>query len=147
MCIRDRLLSGLVWATFHMPRIFLSPLYHPAGHKLLVLPLFYATIVAASFLFGQLRLATGSVWPALIGHAVHNAAWGTLGAITLTASPVLVDEYLVGDNGLLIFLGAVLGAVVAGRLFRGVPGAAPAGGTVPHSHGGVPVILDEARAA
>jgi membrane protease YdiL (CAAX protease family) len=47
-------------------------------------PLFYATVVAASFVYGYLRLYTGSVWPASLAHAVHNAAWGALGAFTAT---------------------------------------------------------------
>jgi membrane protease YdiL (CAAX protease family) len=146
-------LSGLVWATWHLPLIFLTTLYHTAGHKLLVLPLFYGTIVAASFLFGLLRLATGSIWPALLAHAAHNAAWGTLGAFTATASPVLVEEYLVGDNGLLILLGTALGAVAVARLLRGSLATARAGGGVawdphrdPRRHGGPMAVPDEARA-
>src|SRR5215212_9988869 len=71
---RALLLVGLVWATWHMPLIFLTPLYHAAGNKLIVLPLFYGTVVAASFIFGYLRIYTGSVWPASIGHSAHNAA-------------------------------------------------------------------------
>src|SRR5215212_400865 len=77
---RALLLVGLVWATWHMPLIFLTPFYHAAGNKLIILPLFYGTIVAASFFFGYMRIYTGSIWPASIAHAVHNAAWGSLGA-------------------------------------------------------------------
>src|SRR5829696_2001303 len=73
---RALLLVGLVWATWHMPLIFLTPFYHAAGNKLIILPLFYGTIVAASFFFGYMRIYTGSIWPASIAHAVHNAAWG-----------------------------------------------------------------------
>src|SRR5215208_2502389 len=80
-------LSGLVWATWHMPLILLTPVF-PVGNKLISLPLFYATIVAASFIFGYLRIYTGSLWPASIAHSVHNAAWGTLGALTATSFPV-----------------------------------------------------------
>ena len=70
-------LVGLVWATWHMPLIFLAPqINFPTGNLLLFFPLFYGTIVAASFLFGYLRIYTGSIWPASIAHSVHNAAWG-----------------------------------------------------------------------
>jgi uncharacterized protein len=110
-------LSGLVWATWHMPLILLTTVF-PVGNKLISLPLFYGTIVAASFFYGYLRIYTGSVWPASIGHAVHNAAWGVLGAFTATSSPVLVNKYLVGDFGLLILVGAAIGAVLVGRLLR-----------------------------
>src|SRR5215217_2857281 len=114
-------LSGLVWATWHMPLILLTPIF-PVGNKLISLPLFYATVVAASFVYGYLRLYTGSVWPASLAHAVHNAAWGVLGAFTLTSYAVLVNKYLVGDFGLLILVGAVIGAVwLNRRLMKGDP--------------------------
>jgi membrane protease YdiL (CAAX protease family) len=111
------LLVGLVWATWHMPLILLTTVF-PVGNKLISLPLFYATIVAASFFYGYLRIYTGSVWPASIAHSVHNAAWGVLGACTATSSPVLVNNYLVGDYGILIFVFAVIGSVLVGRLLR-----------------------------
>jgi uncharacterized protein len=110
-------LSGLVWATWHMPLILLTTVF-PVGNKLVSLPLFYASIVAASFFYGYLRIYTGSVWPSSIAHAVHNAAWGALGAFTATSYPVLVNKYLVGDYGILIFIGAAIGAVLVERLLR-----------------------------
>ncbi|MGH3146681.1 MAG: CPBP family glutamic-type intramembrane protease [Rubrobacter sp.] len=114
---RALLLSGLVWATWHMPLILLTPVF-PVGNKLISLPLFYGAIVAASFFYGYLRIYTGSVWPASIAHAVHNAAWGVLGAFTVTSYPVIVNKYLVGDYGILIVVGAVIGAVFVGRILR-----------------------------
>jgi uncharacterized protein len=115
---RALLLVGLVHAAWHMPLIFLTPLYHTAGNKLIVVPLFVGTIVAASFVFGYLRIYTGSVWPASIAHSVHNAAWSTLAAFTLTSNPVVVNEYLAGDNGILILVTTALGAILVGRILR-----------------------------
>jgi uncharacterized protein len=113
--------SGLVFATWHMPLIFLTPFF-PIGNALISVPLFYATVVAASFVYGYLRIYTGSVWPASLAHAVHNAAWGALGAFTVTSYPVLVNKYLVGDFGILILVGAVIGAVwLNRRLMKGDP--------------------------
>ena len=115
-------LSGRVFATWHMPLILLTPFF-PIGNELISVPLFYATVVAATFVYGYLRLYTGSVWPASLAHAVHNAAWGVLGAFTLTSYPVIVNKYLVGDFGLLILVGAVIGAVwLNRRLMKGDPG-------------------------
>ena len=114
-------LSGLVWATWHMPLILLTPVF-PVGNKLISLPLFYGTVVAASFVYGYLRLYTGSVWPASLAHAVHIAAWGVLGAFTVTSYPVIVNKYLVGDYGILILVGAVIGAIwLNRRLMRSGP--------------------------
>jgi uncharacterized protein len=114
-------LSGLVFATWHMPLIFLTHFF-PIGNASISVHLFYATVVAASFVYGYLRLYTGSVWPASLAHAVHNAAWGALGAFTATSYPVLVNKYLVGDFGVLILVGAVVGAIwLNRRLMRSGP--------------------------
>jgi len=115
---RGLLLVGLVWATWHMPLYYFVAKLFPVGNVLLFLPLFYGTIVAASFFFGYLRIYTGSIWPASIAHAVHNTAWSTLGAFTVTASPVLVNLYLVGDYGILILVGVVIGAIWVGHFLR-----------------------------
>ena len=123
---RAMVLVGLVWAAWHMPLIFLTPLYHADGNRLIMLPLFVGTIVAASFFFVYLRLWTGSVWPASLAHTAHNAAWATLGAFTVTSNPVVVNEYLVGDNGILILAGTTVAAVWLGRRVGRKPGDASA---------------------
>jgi membrane protease YdiL (CAAX protease family) len=128
---RALLLVGLVHAAWHMPLIFLTPLYHTAGSRLIVVSLFVGTIVAASFVFGYLRIYTGSVWPASIAHAVHNAAWGTLAAFTLTSDPVMVNEYLAGDNGILILGTTVIGTVLVGRILRSGMNEAQSGAVAP----------------
>src|SRR4051794_40848637 len=118
---RALVLVGLVFATWHMPLIFLAPqqVDFPTGNLLLFSPLFYGTFGAASFFFGYMRIYTGSTWPASIAHAVHTSAWGVLGALTLiTASPVLVNVYLVGDFGLLILIGSAIGAIWFGRRYK-----------------------------
>jgi membrane protease YdiL (CAAX protease family) len=127
------LVVGLVFATWHMPLIFLAPaIDFPTGNLLLFFPLFYGTFVAASFFFGYLRIYTGSIWPASIAHAVHNAAWNILGAVTLiAASPVLVDVYLVGDFGLLILIGTAIGAIWVGHRFKSGMDQAQSGAEVP----------------
>ena len=128
---RALLLVGLVWATWHMPLIFLTPIF-PPGNLLLFFPLFYGTVVAASFFYGYLRIYTGSMWPASIGHSVHNVAWGTLGAFTVTSSPELVHLYLAGDFGILILVGTVIGAVWMRYMLRsGMDDAQQSGGEVP----------------
>ena len=103
-------LGHLAYALILLTTVF------PVGNKVISLPLFYGTVVAASFFYGYLRIYTGSVWPASIAHAVHNAAWGTLGAFTATSYPVIVNKYLAGDYGILILAGAVIGSVLVGRL-------------------------------
>ena len=115
---RALLLVGLVWGTWHIPLYYFMAKLFPVGNVLLFVPLFYGTIVATSFIFGYLRIYTGSTWPASIAHSVHNAAWGPLSLLTVTSSPVLVNLYLVGDYGILIVVGTVIGAIWVGHYLR-----------------------------
>src|SRR5215204_6796921 len=116
---RAMVLVGLIQAAWHMPLIFLSAaVYDIDGNMFIVLPLFFGSFVANSFFVGYLRLYTGSMWPATLSHSVHNAAWGTLGAFTLTSNPVVVSEYLVGDYGILILAGAAAAAMWVGYFLR-----------------------------
>jgi uncharacterized protein len=134
---RAFVLVGLIHAAWHMPLIFLTPLYHSAGNRLIVLPLFVATIVVASFFFGYLRVWTGSVWPASIAHSSHNVAWSTLAAFTVTSNPVVVNEYLVGDNGILILVGVAIAALWLGRKVSRTLGSGP---TLPRPRGEAPAL-------
>jgi uncharacterized protein len=129
---RALLVVGLVWATCHMPLYYFVAKLFPVGNLLLFFPLFYGTFVAASFFFGYMRIYADSIWPASIAHSVHNAAWNILGALTLiAASPVLVDVYLVGDFGLLILIGVVIGAIWVGHRFKSGMDEAQSGAEVP----------------
>jgi len=127
---RALLVVGLVWATWHMPLYYFVAKLFPVGNVLFFLPLFYGTIVAASFFFGYLRIYTGSIWPASIAHAVHNTAWSTLTAFTVTSSAGLVNLYLVGDYGILILIGTVIGAIWVGYYLRSGMNQAQEGGVV-----------------
>jgi CAAX protease family protein len=112
---RALLLTGLIWATWHMPLVFLTPLL-PLGNPVIGVLLFYAAVIAGSFYYGYLRLASGSIWPSSIAHAVHNSAWGIMVAFTATSSPLLVNGYLLGDSGIVITVAAAIGAVFVSRL-------------------------------
>ena len=127
---RALLLVGLVWATWHMPLYYFVAKLFPVGNVLLFVPLFYGTIVAASFFFGYMRIYTGSIWPASIAHSVHNTAWSTLTAFTVTSSAGLVNLYLVGDYGILILIGTVIGAIWVGYYLRSGMNQAQEGGVV-----------------
>jgi membrane protease YdiL (CAAX protease family) len=140
---RALLLVGLVWATWHMPLYYFVAKLFPVGNVLLFVPLFYGTIVAASFFFGYLRIYTGSIWPASIAHSVHNTAWSTLTAFTVTSSAGLVNLYLVGDYGILILIGVVIGAIGVGYYLRGGMNEAQSGGAAPE----VPPAAPAATAA
>ena len=67
-------LSGALWGLWHMPVILLG--YNYPLHPRLGVLLMIIFCVIMGVLFGWMRLATGSIWPAVIGHGALNAAGG-----------------------------------------------------------------------
>ena len=65
------LISGAIWAFWHMPLIIFADYNNgaPAWYSVIC---FAAMVVALGFPFAWLRLRSGSVWPAAILHASHN---------------------------------------------------------------------------
>jgi len=98
------LLTGLAHAVFHLPLILLTGLYHAGGNALIVVPMFVLSVTLVGMFLGYLRLSTGSVWPAVLGHSAHNVLWSVFGAFTVASSP-LASEYLAGESGVLVILG------------------------------------------
>jgi len=81
--ITGHLLVGLVWGTWHIPyytglldQAALAD-YSPLGPAVFV-PLVIGSMVVAAIVFGELRLLTGSTWPAVLMHTVSNVIITTL---------------------------------------------------------------------
>jgi len=106
------LLSGLLHGIWHLPILLLTPYYHNLGDRLIVAALFLATLTAAGVVYGYLRLATGSVWPAVLAHGAANTYRTTLAVLFAGASPITL-EYLAGESGVLPLIAT---AAVAGWL-------------------------------
>jgi uncharacterized protein len=68
---KTALISGIIWAAWHMPGIFLADLNGDTPN-LYAAAMFVITLVAISFPFAWLRLKSGSLWPAALLHASHN---------------------------------------------------------------------------
>ena len=93
---RPILVSGVVWALWHLPLI-LSGQYAAGPNRLLSAAAFVLTVVGIGFTMAYLRLSTGSVWPAVVLHGVWNAV--IQGAFdTSTKEPSI----WVGESGLLV---------------------------------------------
>lgn len=110
---RAAMLSGLIWVACHIAPITLftnygygAPLWYTLAGSVLCFQ-------AASFIYARLRVATGSLWPAVIAHAGHNV-WIHFLLVPITATTPAA-AYLTGDHGALIFLAA---AAVAALLWR-----------------------------
>lgn len=66
------LVSGVIWAGWHYPLILFGT-YDSTAPKWVALLCFTMMIVATGAMAAWLRLKSGSVWPAAMFHACHNA--------------------------------------------------------------------------
>jgi membrane protease YdiL (CAAX protease family) len=103
--------SGLVWALWHTPLI-VSGQYASGPHPLMSAAVFVCTVVAMGFVFGWLRLSSGSIWPCIWAHGVWNAViQGPFDQSTSGYSP------WVGESGYLTAIVVALFAVVLYRVW------------------------------
>ncbi|WP_154367306.1 CPBP family intramembrane glutamic endopeptidase [Maribacter luteus] len=64
------IISGLIWAIWHWPIIFL--IYKGSGNMLLHITAFTVMIVAISVILAYYTFKSNSLWPAVLFHSVHN---------------------------------------------------------------------------
>jgi membrane protease YdiL (CAAX protease family) len=67
------LLSGVIWAVWHYPLLLHGALQTSEPPPWYAVGCFTVLIVAMSFPMAWLRLRSGSLWPAVLFHAAHNA--------------------------------------------------------------------------
>lgn len=96
--VRAGLVGGLLWAVWHAPLIYVAGAYH-GGAGPLYMVTFTITIVAMGFVANELRMTSGSSWPAVVFHGAHNGILFQLGVLT------------VGSTGLLAGIGEESGVV------------------------------------
>ncbi|WP_025134480.1 CPBP family intramembrane glutamic endopeptidase [Leucobacter sp. PH1c] len=108
------LASGVIWGLWHSPLILLG--YNFGLTDWRGVALMVVGCVAWGVLLGWSRLRSGSVWPAVIGHASLNASAGLLGLVI--AAGVDVDPALVlplGASGWIVIAVAVAALAVLGQ--------------------------------
>ena len=76
-------LVGVVWASWHVPYyLFFLDRSSFASYSSLsftaFFPMMFAGVIAMSFVYGEIRLLTQSVWPLLLLHTVSNAVGSPL---------------------------------------------------------------------
>lgn len=111
--LKTYLITGLVWAVWHYPLIFLTDSYNADGNRLWTTLMFTMTLISLSVILGEMRFRVGSVWPAALFHSSHNVTWGILGGMSVTSFPAVI--YLAGESGLFPWL---LYSLAAGILYR-----------------------------
>jgi uncharacterized protein len=101
------IICGVIWGLWHLPVILLGynyPLYPHTGWLFMLV-----LCVLLGILFGWTRLATGSIWPAVIAHGALN---GSASAINLfAAADTTIDTAQAGITGWVGWL--LLTAVIA----------------------------------
>jgi membrane protease YdiL (CAAX protease family) len=70
--LRRHFLVGVIWAVWHIPYILGIPGYTELSPALFAV-LLMGSILAVAVVHGQLRKASGSVWPVVLAHGLGNA--------------------------------------------------------------------------
>ncbi|MGC5011163.1 lysostaphin resistance A-like protein [Streptosporangium sp. DT93] len=115
---RALLVSGVIWGVWHFPLTLRGYNYPDLGAW--AGPMFVIFCVAFGALLGWLRLYSGSVWPAVVGHGSLNASAGMIMLVGDAADPPVLA--IAGITGL---VGSVLLVVVSALLFKSLPAEAP----------------------
>ena len=116
------LISGLVWALYHLPLILFSD-YNSAAPRAFVVVIFFISIIARSFLHNWFRARSGSVWPNVILHASHNIFF--LHVFDPLMSRYPLTDFLVTEFGLGLMVINVLMALYIWAHRDKIPAAAP----------------------
>ncbi|WP_375769991.1 CPBP family intramembrane metalloprotease [Archangium gephyra] len=87
--------SGVIWGLWHAPLILLG--YNYPQHPVLGILLFTVVCVLLGILLGWMRLATGSIWSAVIAHGSLNALGPIVIVLGHAGQPP--DTALVGVTG------------------------------------------------
>lgn len=88
------IISGLIWAIWHWPIIFL--IYKGSGNMLLHITAFTVMIVAISVILAYYTFKSNSLWPAVLFHSVHNISIQKIFTpltITNDRTTFWIDEY------------------------------------------------------
>lgn len=107
-------LVGVVWGLWHAPVLLLG--YNYPQHRHLGVLVMVGFTVVVGVLIGWLRLATGSIWPAVLAHGALNASAGSV-ALFLRAGTHF-DTALAGITGVTGWLLAVAVIVLLVALRR-----------------------------
>jgi uncharacterized protein len=100
-------LSGLIWATWHVPLIIAAD-YHGANPVWYSLVCFGVMVVSMGYVAAWIRLKSGSVWPAMLLHASHNLFVQAIFDPLTRSTPF--TNYAIGEFGAGL---AIAGVVVA----------------------------------
>ena len=109
---RTALVSGAIWAGWHVPLIVFAD-YNAGAPAWYSVICFVIMVLGVSFPFAWLRLRSGSFWPAAILHATHNLfVQAFFDRVTVDTGPT---EWFVSEFGAALAVTAVVTALVFWR--------------------------------
>lgn len=108
--------SGLIWFAWHLPAI-LSGNYGAPGTPLWFQILCFGILVlSGAVILAWLRLRSGSVWPCVVFHAVHNGVIQHF--FTNLTSDTGATKYFIGEFGIMVPLVSLFLAIYFLRKYR-----------------------------
>jgi len=116
---KTALISGVVWAAWHMPGIFLADLNSSGTPNVYAAAMFAILIITLSFPFAWLTLKSGSLWPAVLLHAFHNQI--VQGILNKLTGKTGITPYITGEFGVGLALTSLVVAYVFWRMQRNKP--------------------------
>jgi membrane protease YdiL (CAAX protease family) len=119
---RPVLVSGLIWALWHLPLIF-AGIYAAGSNPALSAVLFVGSVTSVAFVFARMRLETGSIWPVIFAHSAWNSLiQGPFDGATKGPNAALWT----GESGIFTIIVLVVVAVLVSRgtwtYIRSLPG-------------------------
>jgi membrane protease YdiL (CAAX protease family) len=108
-------ITSAAWWLFHAGLV-VAGLYASGPRPWPAVVVFGATIAAVGAVAGWSRLATGSIWPAVLLHATWNAVLeNAFDPSTAGTGPRAAHDVWVGESGVFVAAAALLAAAVLGR--------------------------------
>jgi len=127
---------GVIWGAWHLP--YMADAWDYSAESLWTLaPRVILGTTVIAIVYGEIRLRTGSVWPAVIMHAAGNA---TASALIITDDVLVQNEpapwiFSPGSDGLVVIvISAALAAVLMSRHHPTLHSPTNASPADPHDH-------------
>jgi len=108
------LISGIIWAIWHMPAIFLADYRNQNIPVVYSVACFTVMIIAISFPFAWLTLKSSILWPAVLLHACHNQF--IQGIFDKLTGKTKLTPYITGEFGGGLALTGLIAAYVFLRM-------------------------------
>ncbi len=89
--------TGLIWALWHLPINLRG--YNFPDQPMLGMLVFTISAIVLSIVFGWLRVRTGSIWAASLGHSATNVIGGSLTLLLFWGEPNWIFVSYVGILG------------------------------------------------